>query len=387
MDTTIQRTVVQYLLTTQLQQYIHVRTSLKTNQTIARYEKYRRVMSCHGWMDGRMDGWMDGWTDGRMDGWIKVKVGGLLWCRHRLLTLVYCHTAISLLGGAVRNHVGVMAALRRDLETARVQDENVSLRQDVHKLSSTMSAHLRFNQRAIREQSAIEKEHMRLLEEIQALNSTVLHLETNLRDEREKRHGVENELHETKRVHEAAIRAYESQFRERERHFADELVAIRDDHEAEYQSITARETPETSQLRHKVLDLEVELENVKNLLQERDLRQRRTQVRLDDALASIEKHRQDLIDNEHEKTDMIREINIKDKQLKLLRDNVEDLRMVANQAGALSSPGRGCGSKEDEDDAIEFMKEEMDAMKKSYEAEVQRLKLIVEDLEKTKRRT
>ena len=65
LDTTIQRTVVQYLLTTQLQQYIHVRTSLKTNQTIARYEKYRRVMSCHGWMDG----WTDGWTDGRMDGW------------------------------------------------------------------------------------------------------------------------------------------------------------------------------------------------------------------------------------------------------------------------------------------------------------------------------
>ena len=68
LDTTIQRTVVQYLLTTQLQQYIHVRTSLKTNQTIARYEKYRRVMSCHGWMDG--------WTDGRMDkskgGWIVV---------------------------------------------------------------------------------------------------------------------------------------------------------------------------------------------------------------------------------------------------------------------------------------------------------------------------
>lgn len=159
------------------------------------------------------------------------------------------------------------------------------------------------------------------------------------------------------------------------------------DHEAEYQSLTARETPETSQLRHKVLDLEVELENVKSLLQERDLRQQRTQVRLDDALASVEKHRQDLIDNDHEKTDMIREINIKDKQLKMLRDNVEDLRVEANQAGVLLSPGRGCGKKEDEDDAVEFMKEEMDAMKKSYEAEVQRLKLIVEDLENTKRRT
>ena len=68
--------------------------------------------------------------------------------------------------------------------------------------------------------------------------------------------------------------------------------------------------------------------------------------------------------------------------MKALREDLNDARLQVNEAS-----GRGkTQDSGDEDDAIEFMKEEMAVMKASFEKQVQDLKISVHDLESQLRR-
>ena len=279
----------------------------------------------------------------------------------------------------VRNMAGLA---RRNIEAARLQDENVTLSNEVHRLSSTVNAHQRFNERAKANYSKASMDRQATLDKLKELNEQVKSLETTVKAERANRVREERSLGEVKKLQEVKIRAMESALRDSENRFTEELQAIRMDHETEYQQLTSRETPETTALRHKVLNLEKELGTCRHLLDQRESRLQQTRERLDESMNSLESYRAKYESQQSATDNAWREIKIKDKQLKALREDLNDARLQVNEAS-----GRGkTQDSGDEDDAIEFMKEEMAVMKASFEKQVQDLKISVHDLESQLRR-
>ena len=64
----------------------------------------------------------------------------------------------------------IMAALaRRELEAAKLKDENVTLSQEVTKLATHVNTSLKLNARIFREQTSSEKAIQRLTKEVQDL--------------------------------------------------------------------------------------------------------------------------------------------------------------------------------------------------------------------------
>ena len=65
-----------------------------------------------------------------------------------------------------------MAALaRRELEAAKLKDENVTLSQEVTKLSSHVNTSLKLNARIFQEQTSSEKAMQKALREVQDLKT------------------------------------------------------------------------------------------------------------------------------------------------------------------------------------------------------------------------
>ena len=63
---------------------------------------------------------------------------------------------------------GSMARRMRDLEKAKLQDQNVSLSQQAHRLGSTLDAHLRFSQRASSARAKVAERLVSTEEELRA---------------------------------------------------------------------------------------------------------------------------------------------------------------------------------------------------------------------------
>lgn len=260
-----------------------------------------------------------------------------------------------------------MAGLaRRNIETARLQDENVTLSNEVHRLSSTVNAHQRFNERAKANYSKANVDRQETLQRLKELNREVKMLENTIDVERAKRVKAERNLGEQKKIQELKIRAMETAMKESENQFSEELEAIRIDHQMEFQQLTSRESPETSALRQKVRSLENELQNCRHIVDQREKRLQETRNRLDEALNSVELYKQKYEISQSEKDNAWREIKIKDKQLRSLREDLNESRIRSNEALAKGNSSSKSQDSADEDDPLDFMKEEMTLMKKIF---------------------
>eukprot|EP00944_MAST-04C_sp_MAST-4C-sp1_P004483 g4483.t1 len=298
-----------------------------------------------------------------------------------------------------------MAALaRRELEAAKLKDENVTLSQEVTKLATHVNTSLKLNARIFREQTSSEKAIQRLTKEVQDLETEKRLLERRVKEEIALRKLSEEKLRTIQSDFNTRLRKLESIIKEKEICFSDELVAIRNDHEVEIENLKKikghevlrskgeyvpngksrsikitvgeeyRNMPDgSSPLKHKVLDLENEVAACNNLLRQHQAKHAECGNHLKASLKSLDEYRKKLQENEMEKKNMLRELNIKDKQLKKLRTDLE-FGNASNDDGAFNSMAK----QEDIDDAIEFMKEEMLAMKSTYEKQIHELKDEIE---------
>ena len=292
-----------------------------------------------------------------------------------------------------------MAALaRRELEAAKLKDENVTLSQEVTKLATHVNTSLKLNARIFREQTSSEKAIQKLTKEVQDLETEKRLLERRVKEETALRKLSEEKLRTIQSDFNARLRKLENIIKEKETCFSDELVAIRNDHEVEIESLKRRQAGEgsppkgeygsmkktvgetyrnipdkSSPLKHKVLDLENEVTACNDLLRQHQRKHKECGDRLKASLKSLDEYRSKLAENEMEKKNMLRELNIKDKQLKKLRTDLE-FGNAGNDGGTLD----GAAKQEDIDDAIEFMKEEMLAMKSTYEKQIHELKDEIE---------
>ena len=107
---------------------------------------------------------------------------------------------------------------------------------------------------------------------------------------------------------------------------------------------------------------------------------------MQESLKSLEEYRSKVNENEIEKNNLLREINIKDKQLKKLRTDLEFSGNSEDNNFGYNANNKNNGNKEEMDDAIEFMKEEMLAMKSTYENQIQQLKDEIDTLNRQRRR-
>ena len=104
---------------------------------------------------------------------------------------------------------------------------------------------------------------------------------------------------------------------------------------------------------------------------------------MQESLKSLDEYRSKLSETEMEKRNMLREINIKDKQLKKLRT---DLEFNNNNNTDNSFQKNVNENAEGMDDAVEFMKEEMLIMKSTYEKQIQQLKDEIDNLNRQMKR-
>ena len=289
-----------------------------------------------------------------------------------------------------------MAALaRRELEAAKLKDENVTLSQEVTKLATHVNTSLKLNARIFREQTSSEKAIQRLSKEVQDLKIEKRLLERRVKEETALRKLSEEKLQTIQSDFNTRLRKLESIIKEKEICFSDELVAIRNDHEVEIENLKKRQEDapngksrsitkavgeeyrnmpdRSSPLKHKVLDLENEVAACNELLRQHQTKHKECGNRLKASLKSLDEYRAKLQENEMEKKNMLRELNIKDKQLKKLRTDLE-FGNANNNGGASDDMVK----QEDVDDAIEFMKEEMLAMKSTYEKKIHELKDEIE---------
>eukprot|EP00943_MAST-04B_sp_MAST-4B-sp1_P003068 g3068.t1 len=294
-----------------------------------------------------------------------------------------------------------MAALaRRELEAAKLKDENVTLSQEVTKLSSHVNTSLKLNARIFQEQTSSEKAMQKALREVQDLKTEKRLLESRLKEEEALRKISEEKLKTIQENFNIRLRRLENTMKEKEDFFSEELVAIRHDHRIEIEELTAknnknlrphekeendiatqyRSATNKSPLKHKILDLENEIAACNKLLKRHEERHKTTGLRLKESLDSLDEHRAKLHETEIEKKNMLREIKIKDKQLQKLRTDLE------YSSRNLQANINNINDKEDMDDAIEFMKEEMLAMKSTYEKQIQHLKDEIEILNQQMKR-
>ena len=310
-----------------------------------------------------------------------------------------------------------MAALaRRELEAAKLKDQNVALSQEVSKLSSHVNTSMKFNARIFKEQTSSERAMQEALKEVYNLKTEKKLLERRIKEEEALRKLSEEKLKTIQDDFNVRLRTLENTIKEKEDFFSDELVAIRNDHRNEIEEIisnknyndadnnnnnnnkygTTKQQTTTSQqyksnnnhspLKHKVLDLENEILACNNLLKKHEERHKKSGARLQESLKSLEEYRSKVNENEIEKNNLLREINIKDKQLKKLRTDLEFSGNNEDNNFGYNANNKNNDNKEEMDDAIEFMKEEMLAMKSTYENQIQKLKDEIDTLNRQRRR-
>jgi hypothetical protein len=294
-----------------------------------------------------------------------------------------------------------MAALaRRELEAAKLKDENITLSQEVTKLSSHVNTSLKFNARIFQEQTSSEKAMQKALREVQDLRTEKRLLERRLKEEEALRKLSEEKLKTIQENFNIRLRRLENTIKEKEQFFSEELVAIRYDHRNEIEELTAKNNKNfqphekeendiamqyksatnKSPLKHKILDLENEIAACNNLLKRHEERHKKSGLRLKESLESLDEYRVKLNETEIEKKNMLREIKIKDKQLQKLRTDLE------YSSRNLQANVNNINDEENMDDAIDFMKEEMLTMKSTYEKQIQHLKDEIEILNQQMKR-
>ena len=131
-----------------------------------------------------------------------------------------------------------MAALaRRELEAAKLKDQNVALSQEVSKLSSHVNTSMKFNARIFKEQTSSERAMQEALKEVYNLKTEKKLLERRIKEEEALRKLSEEKLKTIQDDFNVRLRTLENTIKEKEDFFSDELVAIRNDHRNEIEEI------------------------------------------------------------------------------------------------------------------------------------------------------
>ena len=262
--------------------------------------------------------------------------------------------------------------MRRNLEKAKLQDQNVALSEKANRQQASLDSYLRFNARAVsfREQLSnelkisqqelrqLKSTHEETLSELAKKNSLLK--ETTVENIRLKEQIVANE-----KIHKIENSELRHQFNEQTKHLE---VAER----KARNNIQSTRTQE-----HEIIQMTAAMNTLQQQLNDVIGEQKETNKRNANLANQLETTRE-IANN------LNREIKIKDKQIEHLRSQLEDCKTGSASFLSLATMGTS-GDNAAQQELIEILEDDIKMMKTAYEKKVEDLEMEIERLKSLSR--
>ncbi len=274
-----------------------------------------------------------------------------------------------------------MARRLRDLEKAKLQDQNVTLSQQAHRLGSTLDAHLRFSQRANSARAQVTGRLASTEEELRAAVAERREAEQARDSAEQALESVRAQLAAAESVHGNEVARLSGKW-DIERDRLIECIASSQAEAAAAKMSAAEATAAAAEAEAAAVEssdhvLEVTRRTAQTFQEQAVKDQREARAEIDHLTATV--------------GNLQREIAIKDKQLGHLRSQLRDATShggatsflgMAVAAGTVRSRGGQRGgvnaSTSANDELIEILEEEKREMREAFEQKIQDLKLELE---------
>lgn len=281
--------------------------------------------------------------------------------------------------------------MRRALEKAKLQDQNLTLTEKTQRQQASLNAHSRFSARAQEQRSTLSTELNEMSSALSTMESKCNSTQSELEIALLKSHKQQEHIAQLEEKNKTQYIAHTSEISKQSIEWEQERKLLLT--KLSQQSYQLKKMSFLSSTLYKNAKATSSTTSLKPTIEKLRLELNQSQVILSHKHEELKTVNEKLESNQTTIMNFQREMKIKDKQLFHLRGQLEDMTKTGGPSSFLdlaaysrvSGPGQsdvtqGSTSKEDAlQEFIEILEEDMKSMKLSYETKVKMLKLEIED--------